>query len=264
MNTERSLSMMKTGRLLAVVSCAACASLWATQTSVTVRVKSRDAKFVGSSMGGVQILIRNVDTGELLAKGVTAGGTGNTDRIMKTPKERHESYADESAAKFVAVVDIDAPTLVEIEAYGPLAQRQSAARASVTQWLLPGKHIMQGDAVMLELPGFVVDVLDPPAHIKLNGVPQTVEIHANVTMMCGCPVEPDGIWDAKRYEIAATIVRNGEAVADMPLRYAGEKSQFAGRFDASVPGVYTITVYAFDPATGNAGVDTSTVIVQRE
>ena len=56
-------------------------------------------------------------------------------------------------------------------------------RCRLTQWVVPGKHITGGDAWMLELPGFVVDVIAPPAPATLKGVPQDVIITANVVMM---------------------------------------------------------------------------------
>lgn len=46
-------------------------------TKITVRAKAKDAKFIGTSVGGALILIRNADTGELLASGRTEGSTGN-------------------------------------------------------------------------------------------------------------------------------------------------------------------------------------------
>ena len=36
-------------------------------TRLTVRAKAKDAKFVGSSIGGALILVKNAQTGELLA-----------------------------------------------------------------------------------------------------------------------------------------------------------------------------------------------------
>ncbi|OAG27278.1 hypothetical protein [Thermodesulfatator autotrophicus] len=152
-------------------------------TRIVVRVKTKDAKFLGSSMGGALVTIKNVLTGEILAQGKTVGSTGNTKLIMKTPHQRGVPISDDKAAKFVAEIDIDEPTLIEVSAYGPLAQRQAANKVSATQWVVPGKHIDQGDAFMLELPGLVVDVLDPPAHIKLKGTPQQIALKANVTMM---------------------------------------------------------------------------------
>lgn len=159
-----------------------CGTAQAIPTDITVRVKTKDAKFMGSSMGGALITIKDADTGELLAKGVTAGGTGNTKLIMKTPVTRGNAISDEKAAKYTATIDIDVPTRVKVTAFGPLSQRQAANTVSATQWIIPGKNITEGDAWMLEMPGLVVDVLSPPTHIKYKGATD-VEIAANFTMM---------------------------------------------------------------------------------
>lgn len=108
---------------ITVVSLILAGTALAVPTDITVRVKSKDAKFVGSSMGGTLVTIKNVDTGELLAKGVTAGTTGNTDTIMKNPIKRGVPISDEKSAKYTATIDISEPTLVEVRAYGPLGQR---------------------------------------------------------------------------------------------------------------------------------------------
>lgn len=155
----------------------------AVPTNITVRVKTKDAKFLGTSMGGAQITIKDVFTGELLAKGRTVGSTGNTHRIMTAPILRGKPISDETSAKFTATIDINEPRFIEVTAFGPLANLQSANRASATQWVVPGKHITEGDAWMIELPGFVVDVQAPPTHIKLKGIPQAVKIETNVIMM---------------------------------------------------------------------------------
>jgi hypothetical protein len=155
----------------------------AVPTEITVRVKTKDAKFLGNLMGGASVSIKDAQTGELLAKGLTTGGTGNTGRIMKTPVARGVPISDESAAKFTATIDINEPRLIEVTAYGPLVNLQAANKVSATQWVVPGKHITGGDAWMLELPGFVVDVIAPPAPATLKGVPQDVTIKANVVMM---------------------------------------------------------------------------------
>ncbi len=175
---QQKMLLMGLGMLLSTVMMA-----WAVPTQITVRVKTKDAKFLGTSMGGALVTIRDVQTGELLAKGVTVGGTGNTRRIMIEPHQRGKPLADTSAARFTATIDIDTPRLVEVTAYGPLANLQAANRVSATQWIVPGKHVTGGDAWLLELPGFVVDVLAPPTHLFLRGLPRTVTIAANVTMM---------------------------------------------------------------------------------
>ena len=155
----------------------------AVPTDITVRVRAKDAKFVGDTMGGARVTIRDAETGELLAKGVTTGTTGDTGLIMKIVNPRGKPISDEKAAKFTATIDIDEPRLIEVSAYGPLANRQAANRVSATQWVVPGKHITGGDAWMIELPGFVVDVQAPPLNTKLNGLPQDVKLEANVILM---------------------------------------------------------------------------------
>ena len=67
-----------------------------------MRVIAKGAKFIGTSMGGVEITIRDADTGELLVKGV-AGGTGDTKRIKAA---KSEPLATPDAAKFDATIDI--------------------------------------------------------------------------------------------------------------------------------------------------------------
>lgn len=239
----------------------AATSVQAIPTQITVRVKAKDAKFVGTSMGGVLITVRDVQTGELLAKGYTAGGTGNTVKIMKTPVSRGVSISDESAAKFTATIDIAEPTSIEVTAYGPSAGLQSAGKVSATQWVVPGKNITEGDAWLMEIPGFIVDVLAPPTHSVLSGAPQTVTIQANIMMMCGCPITPAGIWDANKFEVKALLKKNGQQVGILAMQYAGSPSQFTGTWSISDAGIYEATVYAYDPATGNTGINKVTFMV---
>jgi hypothetical protein len=232
-------------------------------TDIAVRVISKDAKFIGTSMGGVLITIRDAQTGELLAHGPTQGSTGDTGRIMKQDRRRGVPLSTADAARFSTTLDLNEPRLIEVTATGPLAQRQSAGRVSATQWVVPGKHLTVGDGWLLEMPGFVVDVLAPPAHVSLGGAPQSVELRANVVMMCGCPTEPGGLWDASRYEVKAMVKRNGARISDVPLTYAGTTSQFAGVLSADQPGTYEAIVYAYDPQTGNTGLDMTSFIVAK-
>lgn len=230
-------------------------------TEITVRVISRDAKFIGTSMGGMRITLRDAQTGEVLASGVTRGGTGDTKRIMHTHGGRRAHLADDTAAKFVTTLDLKKPRLIEVDAYGPLAQPQAAHRVSSSQWVVPGRDISDGDGWVLELPGFAVDVLAPPAHVKLPAATGRVELRANVTMMCGCPITPNGIWDANRYEVKAIVRHDGTRIGRYDLAYAGKPSQFTGQVPVKGPGVYDVTVYAYDPANGNTGLDRTTFIV---
>jgi hypothetical protein len=252
---------MKYLSLAVVFVVTAATSALAVPTQITVHVKSKDAKFVGTSMGGVLITIKDAQTGELLAKGHTAGGTGNTAKIMTTPITRGVPISDDSAAKFSATIDISEPTLIEVMAYGPSASLQSANRVSATQWVVPGKHITQGDGWVLELPGFDVKVFAPSSHSMFAGLQQSVVIKANITMMCGCPITPGGLWDANKFEVAAILYKNGQRVGVLPLQYAGATNQFSGTWNLTEPGTYEATVYAYDPANGNTGLDSVTFMI---
>jgi len=234
----------------------------AVSTEIIVRVKSKDAKFIGSSMGGVLVTIKDVDTGELLAKGIATGSTGDTKLLMKTPHSQGMVLSDEKASKFIATIDIDEPRLIEVSAYGPLAQRQSANRISATQWVVPGKHISGGNAWMLELSGLVVDILEPPAAITYGNTSEKVEVRANVAMMCGCPITPGGLWDADKFEIMALLKQDGKSAGEFPLKYSGQKSQFNTSLSLSERGTYELIVYAYDPANGNTGLDRTSFTIK--
>ena len=156
----------------------------AVPTTVTVRAKSKDAKFIGSSMGGALVVIRDAEDGEILAKGLTTGGTGDTQRIMVEPAKRGVTVSDASTAKFEATLDISEPKFVTIEVSGPMGQKQSIAKSTTQVWLLPGKNIA-GDGIMVEVPGFSVGLLSPKAHetFKLSGEGIIVPVRANIVMM---------------------------------------------------------------------------------
>ena len=158
-------------------------STYATETKLIVRVKAKDAKFIGSSMGGALVMVRDSETGQILAKGLTKGSTGNTKLIMYTT-ERGVALSDEATAKFETTLDIDEPQLVTIEASGPYSQRQSMATSTAQVWLIPGKDIV-GDGVILEVPGFAIDILAPQAHerISLNKNRGKISITINMVMM---------------------------------------------------------------------------------
>jgi len=229
-------------------------------TEIVVRAISRDAKFIGDSMGGVRIILRDAGSGEILAEGTTTGGTGDTKRLMETAKRR-EPLATPDAAAFNATIDIDEPRLVELEAYGPLGQPQSAIKVTSQQWVLPGRHIREGNGWMVEMPGFVVDILKPTAAstVKLANTP--VKLETNVVLMCGCPTSPDGLWDASRYQITAIVSRDGQRVGELPLAYSGTSSQYELFFNPDKAGLYSVTVQAYDAMTGNAGIDRTSFTV---
>ena len=233
----------------------------AVDTRIDVRVLSKGAKFIGTGVAGAEITIRDAETNELLARGKTVGDSGNDQRIMVEAWPRHAPLRTESSAVFRATLELEEPRQVVVTARGPLSQLQSTAVASVTQWIVPGKHVTGGDGLTLELPGFSVDILHPPARQRVPAGQRQIELHANVMMMCGCPIEPGGLWDANAFEVVALIRQRDRPVTEISLSYAGEIGQFAGSFPIPGPGPYDITVYAFDPRNGNTGVDRTTIVV---
>lgn len=234
----------------------------AVETKIIVRAKSRDAKFIGSSMGGAKVVIKDGDTGDVIKEGLTVGGTGDTKKLILEPIKRGSQLSDPSAAKFEASIDIEEPRLITIEVYAPYSQRQSMTKSSTQVWLIPGKDLI-GDGITVEIPGFAVDIVMPqiPEGIRLSGGKAIIPIRANIVMMCGCPTEPGGLWDSIKYEIKAIIKYDGKISGAMPLKYADKKSTFEAELEVSRAGLYEIIVYSYDPATGNTGLDRSVVAV---
>ena len=239
---------------------AALVGIWvvpaaAVPTDITVRVMAKDAKFIGTETGGAQVTLRDADTGEVLAQGLTSGGTGDTPRIMTEGRARRSVLSDDKAAKFSTTIDIQRPRRITVTAVGPMILKDQALTVSSTQWVLPGKSVNGGDGWVLELPGFAITLMDAPAaNIQLNGKTVNVPLKAKVTMQCGCPITPGGMWDANKFEIAAMLERNGKPLPPTSLSYAGQPSTFSGSVPISEPGDYVMDVYAYDPANGNTGV----------
>ncbi|PWE16399.1 hypothetical protein DDZ18_13335 [Marinicauda salina] len=236
----------------------------AEETRVSVFARSADAKFIGDGMGGMTVVLENADTGEVLASGVTRGGTGDTGLLVPETRERYADIVTEDAARFTATLDIERPMRVRATVAGPNGQRQAGAEASQVRWILPGRHLEGDLGWIVEVPGLAVDILSPPAHQYVSGGPETMEIAANVVFLCGCGTSPEGVWDADALDIVAEVRRDGAVTATHELDYAGERSQYAVEIDASEPGLYTVTVTAFDRRTGNSGADFTSFIIREE
>ncbi len=231
-----------------------------TQTQVTVRALAKGAKFIGSSMEGARITITNLETGEVLAEGKTSGSTGNTDRIMRKKHGRNRVLSTEDSAKYTTILWLDKPTKVKIKAHGPLSNPEDANSASVTRTILPGKDLTGGDAVRLKIPGFVVEILSPTEKWFEGDSPE-LTVRTKISLMCGCPIKPDGLWDSKDYEIRMAVYQGREMIDEFPLRYSGEPSHFERTITIDKTGCYRIRVYAFDPTTGNTGYETKSCTV---
>ncbi|MBO2545858.1 hypothetical protein J0871_15665 [Salegentibacter sp. BDJ18] len=233
-------------------------SLVAQETTVMVRALAKDAKFIGSSIGGAKIILRNAETREILDQGLTSGSTGNTKLILQTPKKRYDKLTDETTAGFEAKLNIKEPTFVDVEAHAPVNKKQAKVISSTQLWVIPGKDIT-GEGVVLEIPGFVVDILSPQTHERIKAS-NGINLKANIIMMCGCPVTEDGVWDANQYEVKAIITSEGSEIKEVSLNPTNKPSTFTANTNLE-KGYYTITIYAFDPVTGNTGVDKTNIII---
>lgn len=218
-------------------------------TRLLVRAVARDAKVIGSNVGGARITVRELGTGDVLAEGVQRGGTGSTEAIMREARPRGRSAygADPEAAGFTAELSLEQPTRVEVTAEGPLRTPHATQRASKTLLLIPGLHV-EGEGLILELNGFTVSILDASRH--RGG---TLAVRAHVEMLCGCPTEPGGMWDADDYRILARLVRDGQVLWERPMRYSGRRSEYEARLPMP-RGQATLQVLAADPARANFGM----------
>ncbi len=222
-------------------------------TRVMVRVIARDAKIIGSNVGGVLVRVSDAETGDLLAEGQQSGTTGSTQLIMSAARTRDMSlYNTEGAAGYLAEIPLTEPTVVNIVAMGPLGYSQAVRSASKQMLLVPGGHI-EGDGVVLELHGFIVEILAPEPLTPVGG---TLDVKVRVRMMCGCPIEPGGMWDADNMTFVARLKADGRVVAAAELDYAGDSSIFGGKLIVPVArpeGDVTVEVIVADPGRQNIG-----------
>lgn len=151
-------------------------------TKVLVRAVSKDAKVIGSGVGGASVRIVNLETGETLARGKQEGGTGDTDRIMVQPRQRGKTvYGTPGAAFFLAEIPLERATRVEIQVEAPLAYPHAMQRGVKTLTLVPGRDIA-GEGVIIELDGLIVNIQSPVA----GGVLQKgkeVQVRAEIKML---------------------------------------------------------------------------------
>ncbi len=215
-------------------------------TPVTVHVISQDAKFVGDSTGGAQVILRDAESGRILAEGVTKGGTGNTDRIMQSVG-RSPLRATDDAAAFHAALDIVRPTLVELEVKGALGRPGSAVRVTAQRWMMPGVPVTAGDGWSIELPGLAVT---PTARIE----PGSLQIEAKIEPMCGCPLTPGGLWDAADYQVEASLWQADGQDRQVKLAFASAPGGFAGSLLRPPAGRYTLVLFARNTVTGSSGL----------
>ncbi len=235
-------------------------SLEAQATKVLVRVTANDAKIIGSGVGGAFITIRDAVSGAILAEGMQEGSTGSTPNIM-VPRERGATVFDtDGAGGFMAELDLREPTRVVIEAKGPLGAEHASQLGAKSLLVVPGRDIV-GEGVIIELNGFTVELQGPDDESVITAG-QPFDVTTRVTMLCGCPTEPGGMWDSEAYEIFARAVRDNEIVGEWPMEFSGSTSVYTGSVTLEAPGEFELQVFAIDTTKGNAGMATKAVVVR--
>ena len=249
-------------------------------TKVCVRVIARDGKFLGDDVGGASVIIRDAHTGQLLAQGTTSGSSGldGPGGVMCASLRHGEPIPTTDASSYTAELKLDRPRRIEITAHGPLGIPESANTVTATQWVYPGKDIVEGDGFLLEVPGLIVQIVSPTKNYRTHSA---LPIQAHVAMMCGCPIDyknsesmmicpelPAGQqpWLPNEFEVSAVICGANGATTTIPLQFAetaDTPGQFTGVWDQPLPGTYEITVYAYQKATGNTGVDVARILIPK-
>lgn len=257
---------MNNKRLLLLIAFFSLSTLfgYAQHTKIAVRAKAKDAKFMGTGIGGAQVLIKNNLTGELLAKGLTTGSSGDTELLMQSAHERGQRLTDDETAKFEASLEINEPTFVDIEVLAPLSRKGAAVKASTQLWLIPGKDLV-GDGIILELPGLIVDILSPTTHqiIPLaTAEKQPLELKVSLTMLCGCVISKGGIWNSDDIEIKAILKKEGKEIGRYDLQKLEEDNIYASKLDVKELGNYELLVYAYYAKGNNTGIDRMNFVVR--
>lgn len=237
--------------LLSVIASVAPAR--AEPTEVVVRVISEDAKFIGDSMGGAEVVLRDARTGRILARGVTTGGTGDTARIMQGTG-RSPLIATPDAAAFVSQIEITQPTLVNLEVSGPVSRSGSRVSIRSQRWIMPGEPVNTGDGWVVELPGLAISPALRAVEGRSAGTMRTFAVTARVELLCGCPITPGGMWNAADYRVTVSVWRNGRRVNEAPLAFVEAPGGFAGEIAIAARSGLRIFIHATNLVTGNSGV----------
>lgn len=226
------------------------ASAATTPTRIVTHVVTHDAKLIGSAVGGVRITVRDAATGDLLAEGLHEGSTGDTRRIVTEPRRRGESvFETPGAGRWATTLALTGPTMVDVAAEGPLGYPDQMVRATKRLLLVPGQHV-EGDGIVLEMHGYLIDVQSPDTATAARGG-SPLPVRARVRLLCSCPTQPGGMWEVEA--VRARLKQQGRIVAETPLAYAGTESTYEGTLPAAPAGAYELEIIAASPRTATFG-----------
>jgi hypothetical protein len=243
------------------------------KTRILVRIQAKGGKYLGDDIGGAWVTVRNSQTGELLASGVTSGDSGSisdeyvpnaSQRAIVTPgnpRQIHWVVALPTTSHFSAELALDHPAMLEIAVYGAIGGLQTAHKAVATAWAVRGSEVIAD----IEISGLLVQVMEPTTHLQLPKTGSTVPLKANVAMMCGCPINYGMLWIPSDFEVSAKVRNLGSgAIATVPLNFSatGEPGLFEGSYNVTEPGFYEATIMAIQRSTGNTGAGQVTFFTQ--
>ena len=257
----------------------------AASTSITVRVQAKGGKFLADDIGGSTVTIRDAQTGEPLGGGLALGTDSGTLSTAYTANASLSAVVtpavpptteptiqwlspDASTSGLTVDLPISRPTLLAITAFGPMGGLQSAHRVTATQWIVPGQTLDEGPGFVIELPGLLVQVMEPATHLAIQStdLPYTVSFRVNVTMMCGCQIDDGQPWIPCDFQVTAAIGQVGQAAAEtVTLCFPGKvPSLFTGSWTlpAGSSGFYQAVITAVQLSTGNIGTGTVTFFVK--
>lgn len=256
-------SMQRTiiASLLTGALAAAALPAVAEPTQVEVRVLARGAKFIGGYSASARVVLSDADTGEVLAQGLTQGSTGDTRRILGGGVDGDKRLSSDDAAVFRTTLALEHARRVTASVTGPLSQPQAATTVTSTQWLLPGRDVRQGDGWLLELPGLIVDLVEPAAFHWAER-DRELPLQAVVTMMCGCALSVDGPWRAADTEVDYQVTVNGKRQPKQRMRYDAASGRYLGTLLPREAGIHEIEVQAWEGPHNNAGVARTSVFVR--
>lgn len=226
-------------------------------TEIVVRVVAKGGMVLGDEVGGARVTIREKASGRVLASGIQTGSGGDQNQVMRTPRVLDEPhYTSVASATFRATLALEHPMEVEIIGEGPLDYPASMRRASVTTLLVPG-HDVTGDGVVLELHGYLVEILSPTGEGPLR-VDADVTLKASVRMLSGDPVQPYGDWDSRNIDIYGEVRNGGQVVEHLQLGFADTAGVFEAPFYVPSPvrasDGLTVRVVAANGAHANFGM----------
>ncbi len=245
----------------------------ATTTPMMIRVQAKGGKFLADDIGGAEVMVRDARTGQWLGGGRVQGpdsGTLQANYVPSaslsavvtpgTPPRVQWLVPGPTTSGLTVHLPITQPTLLEVEAYGPLGGLQSAQRVVTRCWAVPGQPITQGPGFVVELPGLVVQVQQPPTHLEYPKAPASVSFLVNITMMCGCPIGNGLAWIPDDFTVTAAVERLGSGASPTPVGFTQiqNPSIFQGSFDLKIPGFYQAAITAVQKSTGNLGTGTVT------